>query len=149
MKKYIRDSKMRSQLKGAAMNMDPVLSIGKNSLTPEFIEAVSENILKHELIKINVLKNCDDDPKIIAHTLAGRSQSEVVQVIGRKIVLYKPNADFKKRKYEMTKEEAKKAEKAKKKHASEIGAAKKAASHKGYTLRVVEEADEEFDNDEA
>lgn len=44
MKKYIRDSKMRSQLKGAAMTIEPVLSIGKNSLTPEFIDAVRENI---------------------------------------------------------------------------------------------------------
>ena len=59
MKKYIRDSKMRSQLKGAAMTIEPVLSIGKNSLTPEFIDAVRENIVKNELIKINILKNCD------------------------------------------------------------------------------------------
>ena len=51
MKKYIRDSKMRSQLKGAAMTIEPVLSIGKNSLTPEFIDAVRENIVKNELIK--------------------------------------------------------------------------------------------------
>ena len=101
MKKYIRDSKMRSELKGAAMNIEPVLSIGKNSLTPEFIEAVRENIVKNELIKINILKNCDDDPKAIAHTLAGRTQSEVVQVIGRKIVLYKPDKDPEKRKFDV------------------------------------------------
>ena len=70
MKKYIRDSKMRSQLKGAAMTIEPVLSIGKNSLTPEFIDAVRENIVKNELIKINILKNCDDDANEIAYTLA-------------------------------------------------------------------------------
>lgn len=100
MKKYIRDSKMRSFLRGEAMTMDPVLSIGKNSLTPEFVDAVSENLRKNELIKVNVLKNCDDDITEIARMMAGRSQSEVVQVIGRKIILYKPDPDFKNRKYE-------------------------------------------------
>lgn len=100
MKSYIKNSKHRSLLKGAAMNIDPVLSIGKNSLTTEFIAAVAENIAKHELIKVNVLKNCEDEPKEIAYTLAERSVSEVVQVIGRKIVLYKPAKDEKDRKYE-------------------------------------------------
>ncbi len=153
MKKYIRDSKMRSELKGAAMNIEPVLSIGKNSLTPEFIEAVRENIVKNELIKINILKNCDDDPKAIAHTLAGRTQSEVVQVIGRKIVLYKPDPDFKKRKYEISKAELKEGGKnpgkhsKNKNHNAEIAGAKKKASRSGMSLRFVEEADEEFDNE--
>ncbi len=101
MKSYIKNSKHRSLLKGAAMNMDPVLSIGKNSLTPEFIEATAENLQKNELVKINVLKNCDDDVKEIAYTLAERSASELVQVIGRKIVLYKPAKDPKDRQYDI------------------------------------------------
>jgi len=39
------------------------------------------------------LKNCFDDPREIADTIAGRTQSQVIQVIGKKIVLYKPNKD--------------------------------------------------------
>ena len=93
MKKYIRDSKMRAKLKGAAMDMDPTFSIGKDSLTPDFVKAVSEYIRKHELVKVSVLKNCDDDPKELAYTLAGRSESEVVQVIGRNGLLFKRNFD--------------------------------------------------------
>lgn len=149
MKKYIRDSKMRSQLKGAAMTIEPVLSIGKNSLTPEFIDAVRENIVKNELIKINILKNCDDDANEIAYTLAGRTQSEVVQVIGRKIVLYKPNPDFKKRKFETSKAELEKQKKGAKRagHKQEIADAKNAARSGGFSLRFVEEDDEEFDNE--
>ena len=87
------NTKERAYLKGLAMNIDPVLSLGKQSLTPEFTAAVDEAITKRELIKINVLKNCIDDPKEIAATLAERTRSEVVQVIGRKIVLYKMNKD--------------------------------------------------------
>ncbi|MBQ6230090.1 MAG: YhbY family RNA-binding protein [Eubacterium sp.] len=86
-------SKDRSYLKGLAMTMDCILSLGKASLTPEFTISVEEAIKKRELIKINVLKNCLDDPREIAATLAERTHSEVVQVIGRKIVLYKRNND--------------------------------------------------------
>lgn len=50
-----------------------------------------------ELIKISVLKNCMDDPREIAETLAERTQSQVVQVIGKKIVLYKEGKDDKKK----------------------------------------------------
>lgn len=83
-------SKQRAYLKGLAMNIDPIFQIGKGSLTPEVTEAVLEVFNTHELIKIAVLKNCLDDPKMIAQALAERTHSDVVQVIGKKIVLYKP-----------------------------------------------------------
>ena len=82
-------SKQRAYLKGLAMTMDPIFQIGKASLTPEIIDAVPEAIDKRELIKISVLKNCFDDPKELAQILAERTRSEVVQVIGKKIVLFK------------------------------------------------------------
>ena len=83
-------SKQRAYLKGLAMDIDPIMQIGKLSITPENIEAVSEVFHTHELIKITILKNCTDDPKEIAETVAARTRSQVVQVIGKKIVLYKP-----------------------------------------------------------
>jgi RNA-binding protein len=85
------NSKERSQLKGLAMNIDTIINIGKSSLTPEVTEAVAEALGKRELVKIGVLKNCIDDPNEIARVLAERTKSEVVQVIGKKIVLYKKN----------------------------------------------------------
>lgn len=89
-------SKQRAYLKGLAMNIDPIFQIGKSSLTPEVCTAVSEAFNTKELIKVAVLKNCIDDPRAIAEALAGRTKSEVVQVIGKKIVLYKENKDNKK-----------------------------------------------------
>ncbi len=82
-------SKQRSYLKGLAMNIEPVMQVGKGSITPEFINGVSECFNTRELIKLSVLKNCFDDPGQIAATIAERTGSQVVQVIGRKIVLYK------------------------------------------------------------
>ena len=82
-------SKQRAYLKGLAMNIDPIFQVGKASLTPELTAAVDEALEARELIKIGVLKNCFDDPKEIAVTLAERTRSEVVQVIGKKIVLFR------------------------------------------------------------
>ena len=84
-------SKQRAHLKSLASVIDPILQIGKSSLTPEYIEAVREAFNTRELIKINVLKNCLDEPREMAQIIADRSGAEVVQVIGRKIVLYKPD----------------------------------------------------------
>ncbi len=91
------NSKQRAFLKGKAMTMDPVFQIGKSSITPEYIASIAENLEAHELVKISVLKNCADDPKELAQILAERTRSEVVQVIGKKIVLYKQAKDPKKR----------------------------------------------------
>lgn len=89
-------SKQRAYLKGLAMNLEPVFQIGKSGLTPEVTEAVREAFNKKELIKLTVLKNCMEDPSSMAGMLAERTGSQVVQVIGKKIVLYKENKDHKK-----------------------------------------------------
>lgn len=91
-------SKQRAYLKGLAMTLDPIFQIGKSSVTPELTQAVGEALEARELIKISVLKNCLDDGRSIAEVLAERTGSQVVQVIGKKIVLYKQAKDEKKRK---------------------------------------------------
>ncbi len=86
-------SKQRAYLKSLASNLNPVFQIGKGSLTPEITAAVEECFNNNELIKLNVLKNCDDAARQLAEILAERTHSTVVQVIGKKIVLYKPFKD--------------------------------------------------------
>jgi RNA-binding protein len=88
-------SKQRAYLKGLAMTMNPVFQIGKSSVTPEFTKAVDEALEARELIKIHVLKNCFDDPKALAGMIAERTHAEVVQVIGKKIVLYRESKEKK------------------------------------------------------
>ena len=90
-------SKQRSYLKGLAMKMDPILQIGKSSLTPEFTKSVDEALEARELIKINVLQNCLDDSGEMAQILAERTGSQVVQVIGRKIILNREGKKEKKK----------------------------------------------------
>ena len=89
-------SKQRAYLKGLAMTMEPILQVGKSSITPEHTAAVAEALEARELIKINVLQNCLDDPREIAEVLAERTNSQVVQVTAKKIVLYKEGKKEKK-----------------------------------------------------
>ena len=90
-------SKQRAYLKGLAMKMEPIMQLGKGSVTPENTAAVDEALAARELIKINVLQNCLDDPRQMAEVLAERTHSQVVQVIGRKIVLYREGKKEKKK----------------------------------------------------
>ncbi|MBR1507393.1 MAG: YhbY family RNA-binding protein [Eubacterium sp.] len=86
-------SKDRSYLKGLAQTEDAILSLGKSGVTPDFCKSVEEALVKRELVKINVLKNADDEPETIARMISERTRSEVVQIIGRKIVFYKKNKE--------------------------------------------------------
>ncbi len=88
-------SKQRAFLTKLATNTEPIFQVGKSSITPELVEAISEALEARELIKISVLKNCFDDPGEIATTIAERTRSTVVRVIGKKIILYKESKNKK------------------------------------------------------
>ena len=85
------NSKERAYLKGLAMKLDPIFQVGKGRISPQLTDAISEALEANELIKISVLNNCLEDPNSIAQTLGERTGAEVVQVIGKKIVLFRPS----------------------------------------------------------
>ena len=69
-------TKQRAYLKSLAMKIEPIFQIGKSSMSPGLTE---------------------DDPRELAEIIAGRTRSQVVQVIGKKIVLYREGKDDKKK----------------------------------------------------
>jgi RNA-binding protein len=90
-------SKQRAYLMSQASTLDPIFQIGKASLTPEIIIALDEALEKRELIKVSVLKNCIDDPREIASVIGERTHSEVIKVIGKKMIFFrqaKKNSKF-------------------------------------------------------
>ncbi|HJB29784.1 MAG TPA: ribosome assembly RNA-binding protein YhbY [Candidatus Blautia faecavium] len=90
-------SKQRAYLKSLAMKLDPILQLGKSGVTPENTASIDEALAARELIKISVLQNCMEDPRSMAELLAERTHSQVVQVIGKKIVLYREGKKDKKK----------------------------------------------------
>ena len=85
--------KQKRFLRSKAMTMDALYQIGKDGLGKNFIKQIDDALEARELIKISVLKNCADDPRELAEVIAERTRSQVVQVIGKKIVLYKEGKD--------------------------------------------------------
>ena len=83
-------SKQRSFLIVISNQLDPVVQIGKNGVSPETVVSTEEAFNTRELLKGAVMKMAPVDPREAAETLAGRTRSQVVMVIGRKFVLYKP-----------------------------------------------------------
>ena len=82
-------SKQRAHLRKLANPTDAILQVGKQGTAPELCAALDEALEARELVKISVLNNCAELPKDIAETLAQRTRSECVQVIGKKIIFYR------------------------------------------------------------
>lgn len=90
-------SKQRSNLRSMAQTMQPVGQVGKGGIGENLLTSFSDALDARELIKIGVLNNVEDDPVSIAETLAEKLLAEVVEVKGKKIVLYRRSGrkDFK------------------------------------------------------
>ncbi len=88
-------SKQRAYLRKMSHDIDPIFQVGKGGVTPELSKSVGEALEKRELVKSTILKNCMEDVRDVAETIAGRTNSEVVQVMGRRFVLYKESSDNK------------------------------------------------------
>lgn len=90
--------KERATLRGEAQKLDAIIQIGKDGITPEVVNTVDQALFARELIKLTVLENCPTEARETADALSSRCRADVVQVIGRKIVLYKKNTTKKRNK---------------------------------------------------
>lgn len=79
------------QLRALAHHLDPIVQVGKDGVTQGLVAQVAKALLDHELVKVKVLSEAPLDRKIAAGQVASQTASDVVQVIGRTVVLYKPH----------------------------------------------------------
>ncbi len=82
-------SKERAYLKSLANKVPALYQIGKDGIGENMVEAINNALEARELIKVHVLENTLDDPKALAAELAERTGAQVVQVIGRKAIIYR------------------------------------------------------------
>jgi RNA-binding protein len=71
--------------------MQPIFQIGKDGINENFIKQINDALEARELIKITVLVNCDADVRDLCNKLTSEVNADPVQVIGRKIVIYRPS----------------------------------------------------------
>ena len=84
-------SKQKNFLRAMGTELDPVVNIGKEGVTPTVVESAKDAITKRELIKVRVLQNSPEEPKDAIERLTERVDADLVQVIGRNGLLFKRN----------------------------------------------------------
>lgn len=82
-------AKQRAYLKGIAHNLKPLSQLGKEGMTPSFIESLNQLLEIHELVKVSVLETNQLNVKEAASELAKLTDADFVQAIGRKFTLYR------------------------------------------------------------
>ena len=82
-------SKQRAYLRGQANTIEAIFQIGKTGLTDNLLVQLSDALEARELIKISVLETAPDTAKSLAVDIANSIDTEVVQVIGSKITLFR------------------------------------------------------------
>lgn len=88
--------KQKRYLRSLAHNLDPIFQIGKSGINENMIAQIDDTLENRELIKIHVLQNNFDDKNELAVALSNATKSEIVQVIGSMIVIYRESVDNKK-----------------------------------------------------
>lgn len=83
------NSRQRAFLRGMANDYETIIQIGKGGISSALIKTINDALYVRELIKIKVHSTAPDDIKNIARDVAEQSGSEIVHIIGSKIILYK------------------------------------------------------------
>jgi RNA-binding protein len=89
------NNKQKKYLRSQAHHLNPVFQVGKGGVNEHLITHIKEAIEVRELMKVSVLNNCLEDKHEVAEALAAGASAELVQVIGKVIVLYKESKDNK------------------------------------------------------
>ena len=81
--------KQRRYLRGLGHDLEPIVQLGKLGLTDAVTAAVDTALEEHELIKVRIGTECPDDRHDVAERLAPAVKSEVAQVLGRTLLLWR------------------------------------------------------------
>lgn len=88
--------KQKRFLRAEANQLKPIFQVGKIGVNENMITQINEALEKRELIKVSILQNCEDDKEVVAEKLVEGTDAELVQIIGKNIVLYKESQENKK-----------------------------------------------------
>lgn len=84
-------SKRIARLKKIGNKMRPIIRIGKEGISDNIIDNLSKVLVTRELIKVRILNNSDEEVRDVAEKLSQSTDSRIVSVIGKTILLFKEN----------------------------------------------------------
>lgn len=85
--------KQRRYLRGLGHDLKPIVQVGKDGIDDGLIAAIDQALADHELIKLKVGESANLDRHEAADELARRTHSEVAQVLGYTVLLYRADPD--------------------------------------------------------
>jgi RNA-binding protein len=89
----VLSGKQRRHLRALGHELRPIVQIGKDGIDDGLVTAIDRALLDHELVKIRVGENAGIDRHEAANELAGKTHSEVAQVVGNTVLLYRAHPD--------------------------------------------------------
>ncbi|MBQ9314547.1 MAG: ribosome assembly RNA-binding protein YhbY [Clostridia bacterium] len=87
------NSKQRAYLRKLAQKIEPIFQIGKIGISDNQIEQLNNALEARELIKITFLDTIPDDKETIANEIASKTNSQIVQIVGKKLTLYRKSVN--------------------------------------------------------
>ncbi len=88
-------NKQKAFLRALGNSERSIFQVGKDGVSDNLIGGLSDGLKAHELVKFNLLKSCPTSANEVAVIVASKTQSEIVQIIGRTIILFKKNPEGK------------------------------------------------------
>jgi RNA-binding protein len=90
-------TKQRAYLRGLGQTLRPQLHVGYEGYSAGILASLEELFKRRELVKVRILNTAEEDPKALAAALASEANAELVGVVGKTFVLYRPNPEMKER----------------------------------------------------
>ena len=87
------NSRQREFLRKAAHDLEPMVRLGKDGFTDNQAQSILDVIESRELIKVKILQNSRVEREEVAKEIEAKTGCEVVGIIGKTIILYKPNTE--------------------------------------------------------
>lgn len=87
--------KQKRYLRSEAHHLSPLVQIGKHGLTETVLDQIDELLERRELIKVTLLQNTDEDIAEVAQRIESALKCDVVQTIGRILVVFRPSTEEK------------------------------------------------------
>ncbi|MEJ2690106.1 MAG: ribosome assembly RNA-binding protein YhbY [Deltaproteobacteria bacterium] len=90
----VLSSKQIRFLRGLGHHLLPAVMVGREGVTDQVLAALEDSIKAHELVKVKIQQNCAQERSEVAELLAKGAVAAVVQILGKTILLFRPNKDL-------------------------------------------------------
>jgi len=85
--------KQARYLRGLGHHLKPLVILGRDGLSKNVINATKAVLVAHELIKVKVGNGCPLERREAADSVAQKTGSEIVQILGKTFLLFCANPD--------------------------------------------------------